>query len=179
MAGWAFAGNFLVQGLITWEIGSLISALVLGMFAVWAVVGHSLCLPLFAAWGLARETVWREGPDLCMRHSCAGLTWWTWRYALTQVGPLQAPYRQPRALAASEGGGLVVSDDDRPLRPSETEADSGAAFRGGGVSDGVAFRCEGKHVSIGAGLDEGQAARLAEVLALRFGLRLGTGPSGV
>lgn len=186
LAVWGYGAVFLIKPFLLWStpglngaiLGPLLAA-VLVTALIWAVLGHVLAFPLFAACGLARETVWQDRTELCVRHSCAGIPWWTWRYALAQSTPISAPSRQPRALAASEGGGLVVSDDDGPLRPGGTEPDSGAAFRGGGVSDGVAFLCKGKRVSIGAGLDEGQAARLAEVLALRFGLRLGTGPSGV
>lgn len=186
LAAWAYGGVVLVKPFLLWSNAGLNGAIlvpflaaVLATLFIWVLVGHSLCFPLFAACGLARETVWRDGADLCVSRRCAGMSWWTWRYAVVDIGPLSAPARQPRARLGAEGGGLVVSGDDRPLRPDAEEDGSGAAFRGGGVSDGVAFLCEGRRVSVGAGLDEGQAARLAEVLALRFGLRLGTGPSGV
>lgn len=176
MAGWGYGGVTLYALLF---IRDEIIFIVLPMLVVWAVVGHVLCSPFFAACGLARETVWREGEDLVVRHSMVGLPWWTWRFPIAEIGPLSAPPRRPRPLPEPEGGGLVVSDDDGPLRPAEVKTDSGDVFRGGGSSPGVGFRCGGKASFIGAGLDEGQAARLAEVLTLRFGLRLGTGPSGV
>lgn len=156
-----FAKGFILFWLCGWTVG--------GAFA-WAI--------FLATAGLARESVWRDGPDLSVRWSIFGVGW-TRRFAVAGMGPLSAPPPASKAPQPRPAGGLVVADDDGPLRPASAGAADGAAFRAGGESKGVRFSHAGKEVSVGLGLDEGQAARLAEVMALRFGLRLGSGPSGV
>lgn len=178
MIGWA-VGEVLFLRTIFYGGGGFRTLLVLYGLLVWSVPGYAFSFPFFSALGLSRETVWREGPYLCVRHSILGLRWWTWRYVVEEIGPFFAPSRQPMVPRALRSGGLVVADDDGPIRGSREEGLSGSAFRSGAAGGGVRFLYEGKESFIGAGLDEGQAARLAEVLALRFGLRLGTGPSGV
>jgi hypothetical protein len=144
----------------------------------WTVGGAFAIVMFLATSGLARENVWRDGPDLCVRWSVLGFGW-TRRFAASEMGPLSAPASAQRRTGSGEGGGLVVADDEGPLRPMVGEEPGGAPFRSGEESDGVRFSCAGKEVSVGKGLDAGQAARLAEVMALQFGLRLGSGPSGV
>lgn len=144
----------------------------------WSVGGAFAWAIFLATSGLAREAIWRDGPDLCVRWSVFGLGW-TFRYAVAAMGPLSAPEPTPRSAAAGPGAGLVVADDDSPLRPRDRGEVSGSSFRAGGESKGVRFSHAGKESSVGVGLDEGQAARLAQTMALRFGLRLGSGPSGV
>lgn len=157
---WAGKG-FIAFWLCGWTVG--------GAFA-WAI--------FLATSGLARESVWRDGPDLYVRWRVLGLGW-TWRYAVAAMGPLMAPYVLTRPPPSSAGASLVVAPDDGALRRPEAENTSGRAFRAGVASKGIRFSYAGKDRGVGVGLDEGQAARLAEVLALRFGLRLGSGPSGV
>ncbi|TBR18953.1 hypothetical protein EPO15_14755 [bacterium] len=156
-----FDKGFILFWLCGWTVG--------GAFA-WAI--------FLATSGLARETLWREGPDFCARWSVLGLGW-TFRYAVAAMGPLAAPEPKARSGPALPAGALVVADGGEPLRPRALGTVSGADYAGGAESDGIRFRHAGKESAVAKGLDEGQAARLAEVLALRFGLRLGTGPSGV
>lgn len=157
---WA-SKSFIAFWLCGWTVG--------GVFA-WAI--------FLATSGLVREVVSRDGPDLCVRWSVFGLGW-TFRYAVAAMGPLCAPEPAPREKASGPGSGLVVADDDEPLRPRALGEASGSSFRAGGESKGVRFSYAGKEASVGKGLDEGQAARLAETMALRLGLRLADGSSGV
>jgi hypothetical protein len=150
-----FAKGFLLFWLTGWTVGGAVA---------WAF--------FLGACGLARETVWRDGPDLCVRWGVWGLGWTT-RYAATAMGPLVAPERvAEQSRPPTGGGGLVVAPDEGPLRPGRAGSLSGALYRAGGLSPGVRFSYFGSEKSVGAGLDEGQAARLAEVMALRFGLRV-------
>lgn len=154
-AGPLFGKGFLIVWLTGWTLGGALA---------WVI--------FLATIGLAREAVWRDGPDLCVRWSVLGLGW-TSRYAVAALGPLAFPRPMTRTGTSPSGAALVVADDEAPLRPQEASEVTGSPFKAGGESDGVRFSHGSKERAIGAGLDEGQAARLAEVLALRFGLRLG------
>lgn len=172
LGGWTMGEVHAVKQLFTGGTPWFAKGFLLFWLTGWTVGGALAWVFFLGTCGLAVETVWRDGPDLCVRWGALGLGWTT-RYAAASMGPLVAP--EPVAAAPAPptgGGGLVVAPDEGPLRPGRGGSLSGRLYRAGGISPGVRFSYAGAEKSVGQGLDEGQTARLAEVMALRFGLRL-------
>lgn len=120
------------------------------------------------ACGFARETVWCDGTSLFVRQSIFG--WGNTRsYLLAHMAPLRPP--EPGAVQRPEAGAvLAVYSGGGPLRPAAWPPPR---------KGGVVFRYADTDVVLGSGMDEARSRGLAEALASRFGLRLGTGTSGV
>lgn len=152
----------------------------------WLVIDAFVGWVVFFSWyyaalslGVMRELVWREKGDVCIRRQMPWPFSWvgrTWRYDEKRMGPLAVsrPLRTadgPPAGSEGPGAALSVGASAGPLRPAAGERLRGAAWSAGRAGAGVGFRYRGGMVRIGRGLDQGQAARLADFLSERLGLK--------
>lgn len=170
LGGW-FAGETSALRSLLGDSPLFAKAFLLFWLAGWTAGGVAAFTALVFTSGLAREVLWRDGPDLCLRWEVFAVGW-TRRFPVSSLGPLTAPPPPPGPGGAAAGGGtLTVEGASEALRPAVLSRMTGALWKAGDRTEGLKFSSGGKEVSVGSGLDAGQAARLADVLVSRFGLR--------
>lgn len=170
LGGW-FAGETFALRSLFGDAPLAAKVFLVVWLAGWTAGGFAAGTAFLFVSGLAREVVWRDGPDLCLRWEVFGAGW-TRRFPASGIGPLAVPAApSPSAGPAVSGGKMAIGGSHEPLRPDVVSKTSGALWKAGDRTEGIRFSSGGKEVSIGAGLDAGQAVRLADILVSRFGLR--------
>lgn len=172
LGGWAAGEGSALRSILSEGSPWFAKAFLLFWLAGWTVGGAFAAVVLILTSGLARETLWRDGGDFCVGWGAFGLRW-TRRFDIGRMGPVRAARPPRRGLEPGGGAALAVGGAEAALRPSSSESRTGGPWRAGERGAGVEFTVGEKTVSVGEGLDAGQAARLADQLALRFGLRRG------